>query len=391
LREQGPAGYDSLQRRIRREEWTIAVPGKSREALTRFARALVDQHKARVLIPPRQNREGFWFGAGNLVEAPSGALYLVGRYRDEGDSRTGTGSGERGLELAIFVSYDRAKTFSRLLSFGKADLNIGGRSVVSIEGAKLHFCVDGVELFLSSEKTGIGYPPGLESFHKPGTGVWTIDCLRARSVQELKGKEPVTIVEGSDPRWLHVKDPVVFDSAAGDTLLYFCTHPFNWSSANSALAVRKRGQSLFSEPDFHFFPRGFTWDVAISRITGLCRLPLVDAPLPAGGILVFYDGGESLRQYEEHTKAVKRPRGYSCEELGGLGLTTKEDFHSIERLSVELPFFVSPHGTGCSRYVSLLETDEGYYATWQQSQPDRSQPLVMSFLPREDALRALRS
>jgi hypothetical protein len=367
------------------------LSGEMRSRLMRFAAALVDQDAARILVSPQQSSEGFWFGAGNLVAAPSGELFLVGRYRNPGDSRTGLGEGERGLELAVFQSTDSGRSFSKTVSFTKSDLNVGRHEVVSIEGAKLRFDDEGVELFLSTEKSGIGYPPALESFHKPGTGVWTIDHIRAPSVEELQGKKPVTIMQGADPQWLHVKDPVVFDAANGDTVLYFCTHPFNWSSANSAIAVRKRGQSIFSEPDFRFFPRGFTWDVAISRITGLCRVPTVGATTPTGAILVFYDGGESLRKYEEHPAAVQRPRGYSCEELGGLALITRENYHSIERLSIELPVFVSPHGTGCSRYVSVLETEAGYCATWQQSQPDRSQPLVMSFLFRADAIRILQS
>jgi len=42
--------------------------------------------------------------------------------------------------------------------------------------------------------------------------------------------------------------------------------------------------------------------------------------------------------------------------------------------------FVSPNGTGCSRYVSTLLTRGGIMASWQQSQPDLSQPLVGNFL-----------
>jgi hypothetical protein len=55
----------------------------------------------------------------------------------------------------------------------------------------------------------------------------------------------------------------------------------------------------------------------------------------------------------------------------------------IERLSTTLPFFVSPYGTGCSRYATALQAEEGVYTTWQQSQPDLSQPLVMHFTGRD--------
>jgi hypothetical protein len=361
-----------------------------RHRLMSFAEALVDQRRAQVLIPAMANRAGFWFGAGNIVQDPQGVRYLVGRYRNEGDSRTGVGKGERGMELAVFRSTDGGRSFSKVLSLRKSDLDVSSQKVVSIEGAKLHFWQNGVELFVSAEKSGIGYPPGLESFHKPGTGVWTIDYLQAPTVEELAGRTPQIILRGTDPRWFHLKDPVMFDAASGDTVLYFCTHPFNWSSSNSALAVRAREALRFSEPDFQFFPRGFTWDVAISRITGFCAVPAVGG-IPPGVHLVFYDGGESIRALEEHPAAVKRPRGYSCEELGGLGVMIEPRYGSVERLSVELPIFLSPHGTGCSRYVNVQESVDGYLTTWQQSQPDGSQPLVAHFLSRADAEGILRA
>ena len=56
------------------------------------------------------------------------------------------------------------------------------------------------------------------------------------------------------------------------------------------------------------------------------------------------------------------------------------EFPKIQRLSIDFPLFVSPNGTGCSRYVSTLFTRGGIMASWQQSQPDLSQPLVGNFL-----------
>lgn len=362
------------------------VSTETRDRLTRFASALVDQEKASVVVRPKEPREGFWFGAGNLVVAPGGAMYLVGRYRNFGDSRTGLGSGARGLELAVFRSQDRGKSFSQVLSFSKRDLDVGGREVVSIEGAKLHLSGEEVELFVSTEKMGIPYPDAYRSYHKPGTGVWTIDRIAAPSISALAGRKPMTILGGSDPRWLHMKDPVVYDARNGDTVLYFCTHPFNWTSGNTALTVRPRGNQGFGTVAFMPFARGFTWDVAVSRVTGLFRVPRVG---PLAGLpelcLVFYDGAESMRAYDEHPMAVNRPRGYSCEEIGGAGYLEEGHFDTIQRLSVDLPLFVSPNGTGCSRYVDVFADDSGYFVTWQQSQPDASQALVMNYLPKKEA------
>lgn len=361
-----------------------------RERLIRFGEALINQEAARIIVPPQANAEGYWFGGGNMAEAPNGDLYLVGRYRNAGDSRLGLGAGERGLELAIFCSTDRGQRFDKVLSLAKGDLNVGERTVLSIEGSALHFYEGGIELFVSTEKNHIGYPAGLEEYLKPNTGVWTIEHLQATSLADLKSAERTTILSCSDPQWLHVKDPFVKANNNGDLVVGFCTHPFSWTSSNSAYSIRKQGTTTFTAPNYTFFPRGFTWDVAMTRATAWLPVPQVGlfANLPAQTLL-FYDGGESLRNLDEHKAAVSRPRGYSCEELGGLAVADADGIGKIERLSVTQPLFVSPHGLGTSRYVDVLVTADGYYATWQQSQPDCSQPLVMNFVSHDDVTAIL--
>ena len=194
------------------------ISAKTKEKLIRLGEALVDQEKARVLIPPLKNAKGFWFGAGNVLEDKEGNFYLSGRYRNWGDSRIGLKAGERGLELAIFKSQDRGKTFTKILSFSKSDLSYGNREIISIEGSCLHFVEDGVELYVSSEKKGIAFPQGMKQFQKSRTGIWTIDFMKAGSVKKLQGQKPRALIESKDPQFLHVKDPVVFDSPEGDTI-----------------------------------------------------------------------------------------------------------------------------------------------------------------------------
>jgi hypothetical protein len=355
---------------------------RQRDRLTHFCQTLVNQEQARIIVAPNRPASGFWFGGGNMVEDSNGVFYLVGRYRNAGDSRTGLGTGERGMELAIFSSTDRGQSFSKVLSFSKSDLDVGDREVLSIEGAALHLTGDGVELFVSTEKSNVGYPAGMEEFQKPGTGVWSIDYLEAPSIEALRQAEVKPLLQTADPRFLHIKDPVVYDRQNGDLVLVFCTHPFSWTSSNSAYAVRRAGNDCFEPPVFDFFPRGVTWDVAMSRITCLLDVPRVGAFAEADPlVMAFYDGGESMRQYEEHARAVRRPRGYSCEEIGGAAVLAAADLSHSERLSRHTPLFISPQGTGCSRYVDVLRTEEGFYVTWQQSQPDESQPLVMNFVP----------
>ena len=360
------------------------LESNEKQALEILAKILIDQNKARVAVPPLESASGFWFGAGNMVEGPNGEFYLCGRYRNAGDSRTGVEAGVRGAELAIFRSEDRGRSFRKILSFSKSDLSYGEREVLSIERCWLLPTSAGVELYVSTEKAGLAYPKGYEEFQKPGTGVWSIDRIIAPSVEKIDPSAIQPLLEGSDPQHCHFKDPVVYLDDRGNTVMMFSTHPFNWASSNSALTVQPAGTEQFGPIDHAFFPRGFTWDVAVSRICGVLRVPRVGTfKKAAPTYLYFYDGAEGMRDLEEHGKAVKRPRGYSCEELGGAAYSRTDIFPRIERLSTALPFFISPHGTGCSRYATALQTPEGVYATWQQSQPDRSQPLVICFTDQE--------
>ncbi len=366
---------------------TYAMTSQIRNRVLSFGRTLVDQEAARVIVPPKSNESGFWFGGGNLVKGPDGFLYLVGRYRNAGDSRTGLDAGERGLELAIFRSTDGGESFDKVVSFQKSDLDVGERTVLSIEGSALEFVDKGVRLLVSTEKAGIDYPPGLEGFLKPGTGVWTIEELNAPEVDQLKHANIETIIASDVPEYYHAKDPFLMPSANGKRRVGFCSHPFNWSSSNTSIAEEVSPGEW--EITYDVLPRGAAWDVAISRGTCVLEVPALGGMADLGTQLIFYDGGECMRPLDEHSNAKKRPRGYSCEELGGLAVITGSDPWSIARASRFEAAFVSPFGTGCSRYVDILMDDAWFYVTWQQSQPDGSQPLVMNKVPRESALRVL--
>ena len=125
---------------------------QQRTCLKNLLSELIDQEQARVLVPAYEAQSGFWFGGGNLVREQQGTIWLSGRYRNHGDSRTGLEAGQRGLECAIFRSDDGAQSFTKVHSWSKADLSYPDRKVLSIEGTALHQCSDGTwELFISSE------------------------------------------------------------------------------------------------------------------------------------------------------------------------------------------------------------------------------------------------
>jgi len=360
------------------------------QKLRALGQALVNQELAQVAVPPQEASDGFWFGGGNVLEDADGTLLLCGRYRNYGDSRTGTGAGARGLEFAIFRADGPFGPWEKVRSFTKADLACEGLGVVSIEGGGLLRTGGGYELFISTEKDR-PYPAGHEGFQKPGTGVWSIDATAAASLDELDPAQLRPILLTDELATLHIKDPVPVPHPGGQgTALIFCHHPFGWSSSNTGLAVRTDDDASFEHATHALLPRGTTWDVACTRVTE--RLPL-----PRTGILkdlpplslYFYDGAECLRQLDENPLAVARPRGWSCEEIGGLAFGVDDDFPTLHRLSVDFPLFTSSTGTGCSRYVSTVATQEGILALWQQSQSDLSQPLVSNFLPMEEVERIL--
>lgn len=346
---------------------------------------LIDQEGAREVVAPNRRETGFWFGGGNPVVDADGTLWVSGRYRNYGDSRTGLAAGERGLECTIFCSKDDGETFSKVCSWSKADLSFPENKVLSIEGTALRRRADGSwELFISSEKVR-DYPEEVRGFQKPNCGVWSIDVISGDSPASLDaGTIRCVLREDEQPAYIHIKDPVIFDNAAGETVLIFCSHPFCWSCSNSGYAVRAVGAEEFVLGEMQMVRRGATWDVACTRITDRMEIPQVGAFAELDPVSVyFYDGAECVREHDENKKAVSRPRGYSCEEISSAFVGVDAEFPAMERLSVLKPMFVSPWGTGCNRYIHTCVTEAGIWVTWQRSEVDLAQPLVGNFVSLE--------
>ncbi len=354
------------------------LEGLYEEKLCMLLAALIDQDGAQTLVPPYAPESGFWFGGGNVGRDADGVLWLVGRYRNAGDSRTGIKAGERGLELALFSSNNGGCSFEKRQSWSKAELSTESAKVLSIEGSALHRRADGRwELLVSTEKE-TAYPDEVAEFQKPGTGIWTTDVFTGSSPADLDVSSIAPVIaENPEPGYLHVKDPVVFDGPGGETVLVLCNHPFSWTSSNSGYAVRDLGDARFTTESWQLVARGPAWDVAGTRVTSRMPLPRLGVfdDLPPVAVY-FYDGLECVRELEQNPTGVRRPRGFSCEELGGACYGRLDDFPTMTRLSRNQPLFVSPHGTGCSRYVDVLVDEDGILATWQQAQADGSQPLV---------------
>ncbi|MBT5873481.1 MAG: exo-alpha-sialidase, partial [Candidatus Latescibacteria bacterium] len=123
-----------------------------RQKVSQLLGTLIHQERARIVVPTYGQESGFWFGGGNLAQDESGTIWLSGRYRNVGDSRTGLEAGQRGLECAIFRSDDGGHTFTKVSFWTKSDLSVAER-IISYEGTALYQRTDGIwELFISSEK-----------------------------------------------------------------------------------------------------------------------------------------------------------------------------------------------------------------------------------------------
>ena len=264
----------------------------------------------------------FGLAPGNIIEPEPGRYLLCGRYRNHGDSRTGTGAGARRLEFAIFEGTTPTGPFTKIRSFTKQDLSRPEAPVVSIEGGKLFVGSSGVEMIISTEK-GIACPEALGSFQKPGTGVWSIDRIGAASIEALDSATMTEVQSSGEGATLHVKDPVVFDSPASGTALMFVRTRSAGRVPTPAWPSAVRGASSCCRhtPCWNAEQRG-TLPVRASPIAWLCHRWALLAGLPPLS-LYFYDGAECLRSLDENAKAVSRPRRLflgTPEVLHGVGM-----------------------------------------------------------------------
>jgi hypothetical protein len=59
-----------------------------KEVIKKLLAKMIDQEKAEIIIPAKKSETGFWFGGGKLAADHQGTIWLSGRYRNSGDSRT---------------------------------------------------------------------------------------------------------------------------------------------------------------------------------------------------------------------------------------------------------------------------------------------------------------
>ena len=165
-----------------------------------------------------------------------------------------------------------------------------------------------------------------------------------------------TIARSEKGSTLHYKDPVAFLQMM-EIPTSFLPPSILLVQFKQWVAHKKENQAYFELISENILERGNSWDVACSRVTEKLSVPKIGpfADLPDLSIY-FYDGAECLRPLDQNAKAAKRPRGYSCEELGGLAWGKDTEFPKLNKLSIDFPLFISPHGTGCDRYASAVSS-----------------------------------
>ena len=393
--------------------------------LVELSKEFVNQQKCKVIVAPNEDLTGFWFGAGNIVEVneevegiKQQTLYLSGRYRNFGDSRKGLELGQRGISVALFSSTDKGTTWKLAKEWNKHELSQHlSQKILSIEGNCLYFneSTKKWEFYISSEKEK-EYPQEISEYRKPGTGIWSIDVIQSdtSSILTLNPSSIREVISTSSEDILHVKDPFVYSYFRSSdqkriTKMIFCTHPFNWSSSNCALAVRENEEDVFNyhiEND-QFVGRGKCWDVSVCRITSKFDVPPLlihqiksqinqqekldkeDEEKEEKYSFYYYDGAECVRELEQNKVGIIRSRGHSCEELGGLFIQKNDG--ELKRISLKFPMFISPFGSGCCRYISSYALSEGVITIWQQSQNSFAQSLVATYYSFDDLISFIRS
>ncbi len=200
------------------------------------------------------------------------------------------------------------------------------------------------------------------SYEVAGTSTWRIDVVRAGDPGDFVAQTRRTVLEPGDYDLAWIKDPfVVFD---GGRLLLVAAAPDRTGVRRSGgrVEARPRDASVIAESDDGLVfgaieyvfeaPGGDGWDGRRARLNGM--VPYGD------GWLATYDGGRTFYDnYEEW-----------C------GVAVGPDPYHLERIPLEAPWVVSPHG--CVRYVTMLTVEDRWYWYYEYTRADGSHDLRVS-------------
>jgi hypothetical protein len=280
-----------------------------------------------VLEPPGRGR-GWWAGCPSVLDDGDRVLlaYRLRRPRGLDD--------DRGYECRIAASTDGVR-FDDVWSVTKGEL----RST-SMERLCLRRVGGRYLLYVSYEH--------------PDDGRWRIDVCAAERPDAFDVRDARTVLTPAATETDAVKDPYVV--RVGDELLmYVSTFLTAAGPAPTSLAVSTDGVAY--EWRGTVFDVGAGWDGYQARLSAV--VPTRD------GYVGFYDGAGSPDEDTEER----------------LGLAVSDDGRTWDRVSVAVPWLVSPHASGSLRYPDVLVRDGEWWVYYEYARADGSHELRVDRVP----------
>jgi hypothetical protein len=296
------------------------------------------------IIEPVGTGPGWWAGAPSAVyDEQAARFYLYYRIR-----RPRGVAPDRGGECYIGESRD-GRSFRTIWSATKDQFETD-----SMERAALHKGLDGAwRLYLS--------------YVDPRSRKWRIDLMGAASPDGFDPKAARCVFDPDDLGLEGIKDPYVLTlggryfmivsyatrggplSASQEDVLHATADAYNTGLVRSrtGLASSCDGRHFTWHGDI-LSPGDSGWDAYCTRICSVVYLPPVFTGL--------YDGAADVRgNYEERT-----------------GIAVSMDMRHWDRVSTAGPALVSPHASGCLRYVDAVQLPDRIHYYYEYARPDGS-------------------
>ncbi|MBD3182056.1 hypothetical protein GF312_07180 [Candidatus Poribacteria bacterium] len=308
---------------------------------------LFDPKEGITILEPPGEGKGYWIGApGAIYDEEHKKFYIYYRRRKprEMDGEIEVG---RGYECGISESTDGIN-FTEIWTASKrhfGSISVERSAIVKIPKGKYRLYI---------------------SYVSPEDNKWKIDMLEANSPGEFDPATRKPILDPNDCDCEGVKDPyIIIVGGLYYMLVSYATTPkaeteglhdtadiFNTgkTSSNTGLALSSDGVDFKWMGDV-LAPPGKGWNAYASRVTCVLYVPPV--------FNVFYDGGADVGEnYEEKT-----------------GLAISFDLMNYHHVTLDKPLLVSPHASGCLRYMDAIRLDGKIYYYYEYARPDGSHEL----------------
>ena len=296
------------------------------------------------IVQPPGEGPGFWAGAPSAAHDAAEDRFLL-CYRLRRPLAEG-----RGYRCVIAASADGV-AFEEIWAVSSAEWG-----TPSIERSALVRAPEGWRLYVSSVD--------------PADNRWRIDLLSAPRVEGFAASERREAMTAASTRTEGVKDPVVWlqDGATWMLIPYGPATGADLSAQHAtgnlfatgrhphptALAVSDDGARFRWLGDAILPGAPGAWDSGVARASALIR---------RGDIWsLFYDGRTGHGDiYEDRT-----------------GLAVSGDGRHFTKVSLDGPLLASPWGTGCLRYLSILQRPESTLYYYECCRPDGSHELRLN-------------